>query len=239
MSDERWNRLEYIIEEVVPEEIPGWRFRYSQRVAAAVGAASFQRVDEAIRADRERIRSTIGAFLNPTDDEREREVEFTDEALVEFHDRFVTRQARRSEYRATSQEKQNKLTKEVLMNATNPTFPEAWITEENILFVIADTDHDRVEAAGRANRVLSEQASAIRFTESMFRGLAIWWVDPKAVDAHAWPEGGWSREPVEGWIKYHRVDLDDLDPEFFPASQKRKHPTVRERRAATYRNKLR
>lgn len=44
MSDERWNRLEYIIEEAVPEDIPGWRFRYSKQVAAAVEAAGFRKL---------------------------------------------------------------------------------------------------------------------------------------------------------------------------------------------------
>lgn len=43
IHDERWNRLECIIEEAVPEDIPGWRFRYSRQIAEAVESAGFRR----------------------------------------------------------------------------------------------------------------------------------------------------------------------------------------------------
>lgn len=51
INDERWNRLEYIIEEAVPQNIAGWRFRYSRQVAAAVEAAGFQRSERALSVD--------------------------------------------------------------------------------------------------------------------------------------------------------------------------------------------
>ncbi len=74
-TDARWDRLEYVIEEAVPDDIPGWRFRYSRLVAEAVEAAGFGRPapgarldlefrDELIKYSRDRIVEAWGDPIN-------------------------------------------------------------------------------------------------------------------------------------------------------------------------------
>lgn len=93
----------------------------------------------------------------------------------------------------------------------NLTIPDAWITEWNVLFVIASPDGDQAPAVEHANKVLAEWDYPIVFDPHTFReNWTLKWVDPAVIAEESWPESGWSTDPVEGWVKIYRVDLDNL-----------------------------
>lgn len=88
------------------------------------------------------------------------------------------------------------------------TIPDAWITEWNVLFVVPS---DPAKAAERANVVLSELDYPITMTAWDFRPASIRrWVDPAVIADEQWPDSGYSDEPVDGWVKVYRIDLDTL-----------------------------
>lgn len=91
------------------------------------------------------------------------------------------------------------------------TIPDAWITEWNVLFVVAPHYGDHAKAAERANVVLAEWGYPITVTPWDFRSASIRrWVDPAVIADEQWPDSGYSDEPVDGWVKVYRIDLDNL-----------------------------
>jgi hypothetical protein len=97
------------------------------------------------------------------------------------------------------------------MPDVNLTIPDAWVTERNVLFVIASPDGDQMPAVEHANKVLDGWDYPITFDVNTFReNWIIEWVDPAIITEESWPESGWSTEPVDGWVKVYRIVLDDL-----------------------------
>lgn len=91
------------------------------------------------------------------------------------------------------------------------TIPDAWVTEWNVLFVVPSAYGDLRKAADAANAILAEWDYPITLSPSDFRPKGIRrWVDPAVICDEQWPNSGFSSEPVEGWVKVYRIDLDDL-----------------------------
>lgn len=91
------------------------------------------------------------------------------------------------------------------------TIPDAWITEWNFLFVVPSAYGNLQKAADDANAVLAEWDYPITLTPSDFRSKDIRrWVDPAVIADENWPDSGYSTEPVDGWVKLYRIDLDNL-----------------------------
>lgn len=90
------------------------------------------------------------------------------------------------------------------------TIPDAWITEWNVLFVVAPP-HSKTQTLGAANATLAEWDYPIVLDPITFRNNSQKkWVDPAIIADESWPDSGWSTEPVLGWVKVYRIDLDDL-----------------------------
>lgn len=91
------------------------------------------------------------------------------------------------------------------------TIPDAWVTEWNVLFVVASPYGDVTKAAEHANAVLAEWEYPIVLSPADFRPKSIRrWVDPAVIAEETWPDSGYSTELVDGWVKVYRIDLDDL-----------------------------
>ncbi|WP_449408814.1 hypothetical protein [Microbacterium maritypicum] len=91
------------------------------------------------------------------------------------------------------------------------TIPDAWVTEWNVLFVVPSANGDPQKAADTANSILAEWDYPITLTPSDFRPASIRrWVDPAVIAKEAWSDSSYSLEPVNGWVKVYRVDLDDF-----------------------------
>lgn len=91
------------------------------------------------------------------------------------------------------------------------TIPDAWVTEWNVLFVVPSPYGDMTKAADHANKVLAEWGYPVVLNATTFRrNRETRWVDPAVIAEEEWPDSGYSSEPVEGWVKVYRIDLDDL-----------------------------
>ena len=89
------------------------------------------------------------------------------------------------------------------------TIPDAWVTEWNVLFVVAPAYGNVTKAAQAANAILSEWDYPIVLSPTDFHAASIRrWVDPRVIAEETWPDSGYSTEPVDGWVKVYRLDLD-------------------------------
>lgn len=90
------------------------------------------------------------------------------------------------------------------------TIPDAWVTEWNVLFVVA-SPYGVTKAAEHANAILTEWDYPMTLKPSDFLPKSIRrWVDPAVIADETWPDSRYSTELVEGWVKVYRIDLDDF-----------------------------
>lgn len=89
--------------------------------------------------------------------------------------------------------------------------PDAWISEDNVLYLVHPHPVGLNVLAERANSVLAEWEYPHRFNESTFLSARErLWVDPAFIMSEQWPKGAVLREARKGWVRVLRVDLDAL-----------------------------
>lgn len=92
--------------------------------------------------------------------------------------------------------------------------PDSWITEWNVLYVIARTYERPERLAERANASLAEWDYPFRLTPLDFwpARLDVLWVDPAHIAEEQWPTSAFTRnrEQGAGWIRVLRFDLEEI-----------------------------
>lgn len=102
------------------------------------------------------------------------------------------------------------------------TLPDAWITEDGALFMVANPYLPITRAFEAGNKALEENSYDDRITWTPTDGQASLprmenrWVDPAYVAAEQWPDSAISEVPVDGWVKLHRIYVEDLESHEVP-----------------------
>lgn len=94
---------------------------------------------------------------------------------------------------------------------------EAWVTENNILFVptvgfMIRGFWPRAEAS--ANKALEEWDYSMRVTTEALRShpsRKSVWVDPGVIECETWPDSAHGRTYVPGWVELLSYDLEEFD----------------------------
>lgn len=91
--------------------------------------------------------------------------------------------------------------------------PDAWISEDNVLYLVHHHPVGMPALAERANRELAEWDYPHRFNAStLLAARERLWVDPAFIMSEVWPKSAVTREYREGWVRVLRIDLDAVDP---------------------------
>jgi hypothetical protein len=91
------------------------------------------------------------------------------------------------------------------------TLPNAWITEDGVLFMRSYTYAPLQKVFENSNKALEESGYEERIGLHNFRPpFPRVWVDPAYVAAERWPESAVATERTEGWVCLYRVDVEAL-----------------------------
>ncbi len=93
--------------------------------------------------------------------------------------------------------------------------PDAWITDENVLYVVPKEHETTQENAARANVALAEWNSSVRLTARNFwpSQSEVLYVDPAQIGQQRWPASACTRTRVTGWVRVMRFDLGGIAPD--------------------------
>lgn len=92
--------------------------------------------------------------------------------------------------------------------------PDAWVNEDNVLFLVHRHPVGLPVLAERANQELAEWDYPHRFNAStLLAARQVLWVDPAFIMSEQWPKSAVSSDPRDGWVRVLRIDLDAVEPE--------------------------
>lgn len=98
------------------------------------------------------------------------------------------------------------------MSNVTLTLPDAWITEDGALFIVAKVYAPMTRVFEAGNKALEENGYDERISFANVRPpYGRCWVDPAYVAAEQWPDSAVSTVAVPGWVKLHRIDIEDLE----------------------------
>jgi hypothetical protein len=99
------------------------------------------------------------------------------------------------------------------MNEVTQTLPDAWITEDGVLFFVAKDYPSKTVAFESVNKVLQENSYDERVgVNSADQSYVFCWVDPEYVTAEQWPDSAVSAVFVPSWVKLHWIHVEDILP---------------------------
>lgn len=94
------------------------------------------------------------------------------------------------------------------------TIPDAWISEDDRLFVVADTyAWGTPEAIAKLNALLADSGFEQRLTMAhvpLGRRFPSLFVDPAFIASERWPESAFSSIATEDWVRVFEIPVDAI-----------------------------